>query len=128
MSDDLDSSRIFRIDELTRKLNGDPTKIVYKVDGGEVTTKGLMKKAEVGVMDVLIPAGATFPMHVHDEKEIVAVYLGRLRIQTMNGKDIWVEVGDTYIMPAGVQHNAIAEIETRLIAITIPADKGYADG
>lgn len=120
-------SKIPEISELVERItNGDAGITRYKVEGGECVTYALWKEGDMACMRVFLPAGATFPSHRHGVREVVTVYSGTLKIETSSG-GVWLGKGDTYSMPANVEHNAIAGSDCWMIAITIPADEGYTD-
>lgn len=127
MRHDYEASKIPQISELVERIsNGDSGRTVYEVEGGECVSYALWKQNEVACMRVFLSAGAMFPNHRHGVREIITVYEGRMKIATSTG-GIWLERGDTYSIPANVEHHAVADTDCWMIAITVPADEGYTD-
>ncbi len=112
--------------ELSRKLKHHPGVVHYPNESGPTTGFSLKNTGHVAVMDANVPAATEFPDHRHDSAEVMVVYRGEIRIKV---SDTWhtLRVGDHISIPAGVKHRAVAVDDTWLIAITIPADEGYAD-
>jgi mannose-6-phosphate isomerase-like protein (cupin superfamily) len=63
-----------------------------------------------------------FVWHHHDqEDELFFVVKGRLLMQVREApekqRDIWVEEGEIIIIPHGVEHRPVAEVETHLMLL-----------
>ncbi|MBO0780229.1 MAG: cupin domain-containing protein [Ktedonobacteraceae bacterium] len=63
-----------------------------------------------------------FVWHHHDqEDELFFVVKGRLLMQVCEApekqRDIWVEEGEIIIIPHGVEHRPVAEVETHLMLL-----------
>lgn len=66
--------------------------------------------------------------HSHDgQDELFLVLRGTLRIQVEGRKDVVLEEGDVWVVPAGVQHNPVAEEEC-WIALVEPVDTDHTGG
>lgn len=66
--------------------------------------------------------------HAHDDQdELFLVLKGRLRIQVEGREDVVLEEGDVWVVPAGVQHNPVAEEEC-WIALVEPVDTDHTGG
>ena len=66
--------------------------------------------------------------HAHDgQDELFLVLKGRLTLQVEGREDIHLEEGDTYVVPAGVRHNPVAEEEC-WIALVEPVDTDHTGG
>lgn len=58
-----------------------------------------------------------FVWHAHeDQDEFFLVVTGRFRMD-FRDKSVWVEEGDTLIVPAGVEHKPYAETECAVLVI-----------
>ena len=54
-----------------------------------------------------IDAHAVVPMHNHPHEQAGTIISGRLQM-TIDGEARWLEPGDSYIIPGGVDHKAVA--------------------
>ena len=98
----------------------------YACIHGSCTGKGLMKIGRVGVMDATMSENCELKAHDHAVTEIFAVYEGDLLIETAD----WIKeinVGGTISIPVGTKHIAKSINGCKMIAVTIPASKGYPD-
>jgi quercetin dioxygenase-like cupin family protein len=100
----------------------------YKTDTGTILGFGIYKDDDVAVQRGFLSKGAKFPPHSHGVTEVITIVKGRLRTQG-------TEIGPTDLAPAQTvtypphdQHSHEALEDTWLIALTIPAAKGYPDG
>lgn len=72
-----------------------------------------------------IEANATVPMHNHPHEQAGTVLNGRLQM-TIAGEIRWLELGDTYIIPGGVDHMALTGDEpARVLDIFSPVREAY---
>lgn len=95
-------------------------------DGTELTGVAMYKSEEMAVQRNHIPAGMTFPVHTHGEKEWLICYHGKLKF-TMDGKESLLEAGSCRFIPVGETHKIEAIEDSSVIAITIPASKDFPD-
>jgi len=59
----------------------------------------------------------SFDWHAHEhEDELFLVHRGRLLIR-LRDREIWLEEGEFFIVPRGVEHQPVAEEEVELILI-----------
>jgi mannose-6-phosphate isomerase-like protein (cupin superfamily) len=59
-----------------------------------------------------------FVWHHHAETdELFLVHKGRLLIQLRDRDDIWLEPGEFYVVPRGVEHRPVAPEEVELVLI-----------
>jgi quercetin dioxygenase-like cupin family protein len=125
--------RMARLRELTAtvtpypSLFGAVTKgvVELKVKGGEAYAVGLLKKGEVGVLDVHYEPHSEFPSHTHEEEEYVVVYDGHFFLDVA-GVVVRLETNDMFRIGGGVVHKAWTE-DSRCgqIAITVPANASW---
>jgi mannose-6-phosphate isomerase-like protein (cupin superfamily) len=62
-----------------------------------------------------------FVWHHHDvEDELFLVVQGRLKIEVQEDgqqRDVWIEEGEFAVIPHGVEHRPVAEIETHVLLL-----------
>ena len=109
-------------------MDGD--QIVYAIPQGYCTGQGLYwKRDEVGVQRALIGGGGVFPVHHHDEQEVLFVVRGRLRVTysrvSGEGGVVDLEPGDLIDLQPGTAHTVEALEDVTLIGLTRPASEAY---
>jgi quercetin dioxygenase-like cupin family protein len=62
----------------------------------------------LAVVEHVVPAGAMAPLHVHEEDEALRVLVGRLAVH-LPDETVWLEPGESTIVPAGTPHTIRAE-------------------
>ncbi len=68
---------------------------------------------------------AVVPMHSHPHEQAGTVISGCLEF-TIGGETRWLEVGESYIIPGGVEHKAVAGDEpTRVLDVFSPVREDY---
>ena len=86
----------------------------------------LWKDEDVAAVRSYIPAGTCFPTHMHDEREHIVVYRGTVCFN-VNGRDIHLHPGDSLTIEKGVPHSCETQVDTWVIAITIPPSEEFPD-
>jgi quercetin dioxygenase-like cupin family protein len=72
-----------------------------------------------------IDAHAVVPIHNHPHEQAGTIISGRLQM-TIDGEARWLEPGDSYIIPGGVDHKAVAGDEpARALDIFSPVREEY---
>ena len=72
-----------------------------------------------------IDAHAVVPMHNHPHEQAGTIISGRLQM-TIDGEARWLEPGDSYIIPGGVDHKAVAGDEpARALDVFSPVRAEY---
>ena len=72
-----------------------------------------------------IDAHAVVPMHNHPHEQAGTIISGRLQM-TIDGEARWLEPGDSYIIPGGVDHKAVAGDEpARALDVFSPVREEY---
>ena len=72
-----------------------------------------------------LEAQATVPMHSHPHEQAGTVIYGRLKM-TIDGETRWLEPGDTYIIPGGVEHGAeTGDAPVRVLDVFSPVREAY---
>ena len=72
-----------------------------------------------------------FVRHIHEELEVVVVYEGRLPFRLLSGENdqtgtvAIASLLQPVVIPAGVWHDAFAEGDVWLVAISVPESKDY---
>ena len=81
------------------------------------------EKILLSIVDV--EPGAVVPMHSHPHEQAGTVIDGRLEF-TIGGETRWVTAGETYIIPGGVEHKAVAGDEpVRVLDVFSPVREDY---
>jgi anti-sigma factor ChrR (cupin superfamily) len=96
----------------------------YEIPGGIALSSCLLSLADVSVQDCRMPAGAAFPEHTHDVKEIIVVYEGEMKVR-FGERETIAKRGDVVYFIPGVPHTAEAITDVRCVGITVPAEPGY---
>ncbi|MFQ5747621.1 MAG: cupin domain-containing protein [Gemmatimonadota bacterium] len=59
-----------------------------------------------------------FEWHRHDEAdELFLVHRGRLLLERRGEEDVWLEPGELFVVPRGVEHRPVAPEEVELVLI-----------
>ena len=126
---------LLRLREITRAIEfsgivhqkSDQEIIELEMNHGTGYMVGLYKTPAIGVARNYASAGCEFPLHSHEEWELLLVYKGEMRL-TVEGKTITLkEKGFHYILP-GHQHEAYFPKESWFLAITMPASESWPKG
>jgi mannose-6-phosphate isomerase-like protein (cupin superfamily) len=73
--------------------------------------------AELNENNVLIAkVQGEFVWHTHDEDELFFVVEGKLQIRLHDG-DVWLESGDLFVVPSGVEHCPVAAEEVQIMMV-----------
>jgi mannose-6-phosphate isomerase-like protein (cupin superfamily) len=122
------SANIRRLIELEQRFDKDHA-VIWEFEGKQVKAWSLKNIPEVAVAEAVLPAGVEFPIHKHDESEILICFSGRADCVVQCGADGEAIVPLTpgkcvYLLPK-VAHCIRAKEETRFIAVTVPAAPGF---
>lgn len=79
---------------------------------------------EMTVIHVELDEGAVVPMHSHPEEQGGTLISGEVRF-TIAGETRIVQPGDSYIIPGGVEHEAVALRPCRLFEVFSPVRESY---
>jgi len=71
------------------------------------------------VVEIYIERGTLIPMHQHPHEQVGYVSIGKIEF-TIAGEKHLLQVGDSYAIPGGVDHEALAEDDTVLIEVFSP--------
>ena len=105
---------------------GQPDVIEYEMEKGTAIAFGLWKQKDVAVSRTFFSGDSIFPEHSHNEKEFIIVYEGQMNV-TVEGKIITLTPGDLVTICPGQAHSAEAVVDTRIIAVTVPAAEGFPE-
>src|SRR5260221_11944398 len=83
--------------------------------------------AELNENNVLIAkVQGEFVWHTHEEDEFFFVVKGKLQIKLRDG-DVWLEPGDLFVVPKGVEHCPVAAEEVQIMMIEPKTTKHTGD-
>lgn len=124
---------IVRLEELDRMF--DEGSFVFQVDKElpPVRVWPLFSgDTRVAVVRSVVPAGVTFPPHVHNEREIIICYAGAGTCTIINDERA-AEVlhplspGKVVEIKPGDKHRITAFRDLLVVAVTVPAAPGFAE-
>lgn len=120
-----DKSNVPELKRLVHQMTGSVA--TYEDPAGTVVNTGLMNRPDVAVLDCVMPEGVVFPEHLHGiETEWLLVYEGELEF-TMGGTTRIIGPGDYVRIKPNHAHTSRALSPVRVLAVTMPADKGFPD-
>ena len=99
---------------------------VIDIDRGNAITFGLLKNEKIAVAKTFCSKDSIFPIHSHDEREFVIVYVGSVQLNLDNELKI-LNVGGFVEISPGVQHDALFLEDTWMIAITVPSSIAWPE-
>jgi mannose-6-phosphate isomerase-like protein (cupin superfamily) len=67
-----------------------------------------------------------FVWHTHEEDEMFFVVKGKLQIK-LRDRDIWLEPGELFVVPRGVEHCPVADDEVQIMLIEPKTTKHTGD-
>jgi mannose-6-phosphate isomerase-like protein (cupin superfamily) len=67
-----------------------------------------------------------FVWHTHEEDEMFFVVKGKLHIK-LRDQDVWLEPGELFVVPRGVEHCPVAEDEAQIMLIEPKTTKHTGD-
>ena len=109
--------------------------VEFDTDRGSVIGLGLVKKQEFAVAVVHGSRGASFKYHMHEDSiEHLIVLTGRVAVTVHKDDDPendelkTLPLGAGIILQPCVIHSVLWDEESDLLAVTIPADKGFPNG
>lgn len=99
--------------------------VEYKIEGGLSMGASLLAKPEIGVMDLVITKGGSWPVHAHiKEKEWGIIYKGKIET-SCGGVTKILGPGDMIEIEPGEIHCGTALEDTWLVSVSIPRIEGY---
>ena len=132
---DCSMSYIERLEELTQDipaledlvLAAEGAVVMYDTVTGKSMGYGIINTGAYSIQKVVHSAGTLFPLHVQDEHEYIIVVDGEAQL-TKNDQIQTLKKNDCVVIQPGERHAWLFEANTTIIAITVPASKGYPDG
>jgi len=104
---------------------------IYSVKKGGCKGYPLLKNEHIAVQRSIMIPNTELEVHRHEGVEYLVCYEGDIKIvnKDQDGEVVEVEIGKGGIIAVtpNTQHIATSKTGCRLVAITIPADKGYPD-
>ena len=87
----------------------------------------LLSRPEVGVMELFVSKGTSWPVHVHQhEEEWGIIFKGKLEV-VLDGKTQILGPGNYTHFRKGEPHHSLALEDTWLIAVAVPKIEGYPE-
>ena len=124
------SNALNRLRELTEQIpDHNPGVMIHDkliLHGGMGVATCLMKNRDVAISHAELHRGATMADHYHHEREIIIVVKGKLLYRDDGGEQVIKTAGALIIEP-NTCHYAEALTDCDVIAITVPASKGFPD-
>lgn len=110
---------------LNKFVNGTPCDLmVYDIEG-TCLAEGLLNIPGVAVARSFMSRDSVFPRHGHDETEWLIIYQGSIEVATTEAVNVYSNGAGVAVYP-GQEHTVKALEDTWMVAITIPASRGYA--
>jgi quercetin dioxygenase-like cupin family protein len=124
------SQSLKELKELTRKLPKLSnlyigTTKTFIVDKGKCTCYMVLNIGSIAIMRCDLEANTVFPTHRHDTREIIICYSGQFIATGYHNNDIILNPTEYIVSEVGDWHGARTDVDTSVIAITIPSDEGY---
>ena len=102
--------------------------INYDIDEGTALGFGVFNDGNIAIQRAFMSKDGVFPIHKHEELEILIVYSGKLEVSFHETKDKLIKApGIVYFNPGEV-HCVRALEDSWMIGLTIPTAEGYPDG
>jgi quercetin dioxygenase-like cupin family protein len=92
---------------------------------GNIMSFKLYSQPYVNVSNVFMSEGAGFVKHMHDSKQILAVYEGTLRLHIEGKEIIDLKQNDSYCIDKNIAHHSVAVSDCWFISITMPEEKAF---
>jgi len=123
---------IHQLEELEIKFNEHDRSIIWEsTEGKQIIAWALKKVPAVAVADSFLPKGVEFPIHKHEEAEVLICYEGRadciVRCDEAGEVVIPLVPGRHVSILPRVPHCIKTKEDTRFIAVTVPASEGFPD-
>ena len=100
--------------------------IDYRVIGGVCHGVSLLNIPNIAIQDVFISKDTVFPVHLHEEIEILIVYEGMITVEIQQIETYMR--GDIVKFKPNTLHTVRAVVDCHLIGITIPSSPDYPKG
>jgi quercetin dioxygenase-like cupin family protein len=84
----------------------------------------LANSPEVMLTEHILQKGAKLPAHSHTHIQLIYLLSGQLVIE-IGGQKLHLHKGDSYVVPSGAEHDAIALEDSVALDIFTPARQDY---
>ena len=85
----------------------------------EMVSRKVVNGERQTLAQVYLKQGAQVPRHTHESEQLVYVLQGALQYRVA-GRDLTVREGDLLLIPAGIEHQAVALEDTFELAMFSP--------
>lgn len=100
--------------------------VEFEAGGGlKAKSRSLVNTGSYAVALTSIPSQGNLGRHKHDEAEWIIILGGRLSVKVNGSEPVLLKAKDYLHLLPGIPHAATAETDVELLAITIPAAKGW---
>ncbi len=89
-----------------------------------ITRKTLVHGAQTLMAEFRLQAGSTLPRHAHPHEQTGCLVNGHLRL-TIGPETRDLRPGDSWCIPGGVQHEAVALADTVAVEVFAPVREDY---
>lgn len=129
--DEMLSANMVRLEELEAKFDSDPFSELpvtqWELEGQIVKAWSLLvRRGVVSVVKSFVPAGCVFPIHSHQEVEVLVVYEGKARYRSSTPVERILLPGDCVRILPGTAHEFEGVEDTWVIGITVPDSEAFA--
>jgi quercetin dioxygenase-like cupin family protein len=126
------SDNVKALREIVPHLDGSSPcgmKATWKLPEGTSEAWAIWADADdVSVTKARVSAGSRFPIHVHDEVEVLIVYRGRLRYVSATRERVLLPGACIRIEPGRAHEvEAVGHSDAYVLAIHVPAGKGLPE-
>lgn len=112
-------------EDLVSTLHG--SFVQYHMNQGFAVGYGLLHEDDCAVQKMFFSQQAEFPEHSHGEHEYFVILSGSGKV-LIGEKETSFEPLDCIVIEPGQKHSWKFETNTKLIALTVPASKGFPNG
>lgn len=101
--------------------------VEWQVKNGKCFAWSLLHEPSISICRSFLSKGTIFPKHKHEEREWLIVYEGKLTVYILDDC-IELFVGQSTIIEPDIEHSIMADEDTMVLGVTIPASKEYPHG
>lgn len=113
------------LDQLVSEMHG--SFVQYELEAGFAVGHGVLNDYECAVQKYFATGNSVFPIHTHEEFEYFIVISGEGTV-TIDGKKTNFKAKDCIVIQPGQVHSWEYITPAKMIAITIPASRGFPHG
>lgn len=78
------------------------------------------------LVEHVMEKGSIFPLHSHPHEQLAYILKGKLRV-ICGGQEYFVEEGDSFVVPGGVEHQVFAIEESIALDVFTPVREDYVE-